>query len=203
MHKFKKSSRLILFSAIVFVFFNFISLGQAQSNKSEPLDVWAKFVASGWMGDGESGTKYIQLFEACKENPHSVPICIKIVYKPGPKGWGGIYWQNKADNWGSFKGQDFSRAGYKKITFWARGKMGGEVVEFKAGGINAPGKSYRDSFEVSLGKVTLENTWKQYTLDLEGQDLSSVIGGFCWVVAASANPGGVTFYIDDIYYMVK
>ncbi|MCU0288157.1 MAG: hypothetical protein MUF15_17400 [Acidobacteria bacterium] len=201
MHKFKKLSRLILFSAIVFVFFNFISLGIAQSHKSEPLNVWAKFVASGWMGDGESGTKYIQLFEACKENPHSVPICIKIVYKPGPKGWGGIYWQNKADNWGSFKGYDLSSAGYKKITFWARGENGGEVVEFKAGGINAPGKQYRDSFEVSMGKVVLEKTWKQYTIDLKGQDLSSVIGGFCWVASKNAvSSGQLIFYLDDIYY---
>ncbi len=200
MSKLKKPSRLILFSAIVFVFFNLISLGQAQTKKSEPLDVWAKFVASGWMGDGELGTKYIQLFEACKENPHSVPICIKIVYKPGPKGWGGIYWQNKADNWGDFKGEDFSRARYKKITFWARGEKGGEVVEFKAGGINAPGKKYRDSFEVILGKVVLESNWRRYTLNLEGKDLSSVIGGFCWVASGSSNPDGLTFYLDDIYY---
>jgi hypothetical protein len=162
--------------------------------------VWAKFVASGYMGDGQQESQYIQLSEACTENPYSKPLCIKIAYKPGSIGWGGFYWQNKADNWGEFKGMELSKAGYKKLTFWARGKNGTEVVEFKARGINAPGKRFKDSFEVSSGKVILGTTWKQYTLNLAGADLSCVIGGFCWVASARANPNGLTFYLDDIYY---
>jgi hypothetical protein len=216
MNKLKSGAMLIVFTVTVLILFNFISscknqdgeqMNQEKEKKSqvieqkrEPFDIWGKFVASGWMGDGEKGTKYVQLFEAWRDNPHSAPICIKIVYRPGPTGWAGIYWQNKPNNWGDFRGEDFSRAGYKKLTFCARGENGGEIVEFKAGGINAPGKDYRDSFEVSLGKVILEKTWKQYTMNLEAEDLSSVIGGFCWVASRSANPDGLTFYIDDVYY---
>ncbi|MCK5056365.1 MAG: hypothetical protein KAT34_06910 [Candidatus Aminicenantes bacterium] len=174
--------------------------GKTNGQKSQPFDVASRFSASGWMGDGESGTKYVQLIKACKINPYSTPYCIKITYTPGPKKWAGIYWQNKPNNWGDFRGEDFSRAGYKKLTFWARGENGGEVVEFKAGGINAPGKNHRDSFEVSSGKVVLERTWEQYTLNLESEDLSCVIGGFCWVASRAANPDGLTFYLDDIYY---
>ena len=162
------------------------------------FDVAKFFTASGWMG----GTKFIQLFEGWRENPHSKPVCIKVVYTPGREGegWGGIYWQNKPDNWGDMPGEDFSRKGYRIITFWARGERGIEIVEFKAGGIKPEGKKYSDSFEVSTGKVYLEKDWKKYTIDLEGTNLSSVIGGFCWVASHSANPNGLTFYVDDIQF---
>jgi hypothetical protein len=152
------------------------------------------------MGDGEQGTKYITLLEGCKESPHSKPTCIKVSYKPGPKGWGGIYWQNKPDNWGDQPGDSLGQGGFKKLTFWARGRRGEEILEFKAGGIHAPGKPYKDSFEVGIRKVTLESKWKQYTINLEGKNLASVIGGFCWVANQSANPNGLTFYLDDILY---
>ncbi|MGD2087153.1 MAG: hypothetical protein PVH61_13300 [Candidatus Aminicenantes bacterium] len=172
-----------------------------KEKKKEPLDIWARFTASGYMGDGqEYGERSIQLHLASQENPHSAPICIRITYVPMTVGWGGVYWQNQADNWGDLPGNNFQKKGYKKLTFWARGENGREVVEFKTGGINAPGKPYRDSFEASTGNVVLDTTWKQYTIDLEEQDLSSVIGGFCWVASRAANPNGLTFYLDDIYY---
>lgn len=172
-----------------------------QSASQQPkFDIAAQFTASGYMGDGEQGTRFIQLMEAWRDRPHSAPSCIKVVYSPGPNGWGGMYWQNKPDNWGDKPGENFSPAGYKKLTFWARGEKGTEVIEFKAGGINAPGKQYRDSFDISTGKIQLDKEWTQYTLDLERRDLSSVIGGFCWVAARTANPADVAFYLDDINY---
>jgi hypothetical protein len=173
---------------------------QPSQAQGQSFDIASRFVASGFMGDGEQGKKYIQLNEAWKENPHSAPSCIKAVYSPGPNGWGGVYWQNKPDNWGDQSGENFSQAGYRKLTFWARGQNGGEVVEFKAGDIKKAGKPYKDSFEASLGKVTLEKDWKQYTMNLTNKDLSSVIGGFCWVAAQNANPKGITFYLDDILF---
>lgn len=174
--------------------------GGEKAQTPKPFDILSIFFATGWMGDGEQGTRYVELFEAWRENTLSAPICIKIVYLPGPKGWAGIYWQYKPDNWGDKPGINLKKYGYTKITFWARGEKGDEIVEFRAGGINAPGKKYRDSFEVTLGKVVLEKTWKQYIIDLEDEDLSSVIGGFCWVASGTANPNGLTFYLDDIYY---
>lgn len=174
--------------------------GTSHQQESNHFDIGAKFYASGWMGDGEYGTRYIQLIEGWKENPHSPPICIKIVYTPGPNGWGGIYWQNKPDNWGDKPGENLRSVGYSKLTFWARGEEGGEIVEFKTGGIAVSGKEHKDSFEVEMGKIILENKWEKYTIDLEGQDLSSVIGGFCWVANRSGNPNGLTFYLDDIHF---
>ena len=75
-----------------------------------------------------------------------------------------------------------------------------EVVEFKAGGIDAPRTEHKDSFVATTSGVTLGKEWKQYTLNLASQDLTSVIGGFCWIAWGHANPDGLTFYLDDIRY---
>ncbi len=166
----------------------------------EPYSIWANFVASGWMGDGEQGDKYVQLQEACEDKARSDSLCLKIVYTPGPVGWAGVYWQNEPDNWGNVAGKNFLKTGYTKITFWARGENGREVVEFKAGGINSPGKKYKDSFMVTSGKIILKKVWNKYTLDLTNNNLVSVIGGFCWVVSRSGNPNGLTFYLDDMQF---
>ena len=168
--------------------------------EGKKLDVAKFYTASGWMGDGEKGTKFVQFNEACKERPQSKPTCTKITYALGPKGWAGIYWLNKPDNWGDKPGDDLSKEGYSRITFWARGEKGGEVVEFKAGGISDDKKQHKDSFEVSTGKVPLEKDWKRYEIKLDGKNLSSVIGVFCWVASGASNPEGLTFYLDDIQY---
>jgi hypothetical protein len=183
------------------------SIVQAQQNPQSPktaqpsFDIGAKFTASGWMGGGKEGKqemKHIQLVEGWDKNPHSPPKCVKVVYKPGENGWAGVYWQNKPDNWGKKPGENFETTGYQKLTFWARGETGTEVVEFKSGGI--AGEKFQDSFEVSTGKITLGTEWQQYTIDLTDQKLSSVIGGFVWVATKSANPEGLTFYLDDIFF---
>lgn len=195
--------RIYLFFICILSFFSmtiFTYAGPTNKEGLEFTDVTTKFIASGWMGDGEYGTKYITFIEAWDKNPRSDPTCIKIVYTPGPRRWAGIYWQNKPDNWGDATGENFEAIGYRKLTFWARGEVGGEIVEFKAGGIRAPSKEYIDSFEVSTGKVVLEKNWKQFEINLKEKNLSSVIGGFCWVASRSANPNGLTFYIDDVRY---
>lgn len=198
----KRGRKFVIFYVILLTLS--VTLAPSQCEKKEkkpqPFDVLAKFYPSGWMGDGEKETQYIQFFDGWKQDFYSAPVCVKVTYSPSPKGWAGIYWQNKPDNWGDKPGKNFKKYGYSKITFRAKGEKGGEIIEFKAGGIDAPGKKFKDSFEASIGRVNLEKEWKQYTIDLEDEDLSSVIGGFCWVASKSANPDGVTFYIDDVYY---
>ncbi len=164
-------------------------------------DVLARFTPSGWMGDAQQGQMYLQFEEASNENPHSGPSCVKVVYaKPGPLRWAGVYWLHPPENWGDIPGVNLQAEGYAKLTLWARGRSGGEVVEFKAGGIRNPGKPYQDSFSATTGNVTLSDQWQRFAIDLRGADLSSVIGGFCWVASASSNPNGLTFYIDDVHF---
>ncbi|MDP3297127.1 MAG: hypothetical protein Q8N09_05975 [Thermodesulfovibrionia bacterium] len=166
-----------------------------------PFDMTLFFYPSGWMGDGEYGTRYIQLntaFKECNRTGDTDGLCIKISYQPNKKGWAGIYWQYPDSNWGDQRGRRIM--GDRRIIFWAKGERGGEVVEFKAGGINAPNKPYRDSFEVFRGRIVLTGEWRRYEISLSGQDLSNVIGAFAWVASRDTNPGGVTFYLDDIRY---
>jgi hypothetical protein len=202
MNRLTRERKPIIFCMILFLLGAGLSFAQGvqKAQNPQPFDVLSMFIPSGWMGDGEQGTIYIKFFKKYTQEYHSKPDCVKITYTPGPTGWAGIYWQNQPNNWGDKPGTNFQKKGYKRITFWAKGENGSEIVEFKAGGIEASGKRYKDSFEVSTGKITLEKKWKQYTLDLEGEDLSSVIGGFCWVASNSSNPDGLTFYIDDVYY---
>ncbi len=178
-----------------------VAFSQIESVEKYKLSIQDFFKASGWMGDGEYGRKYIEFEGTYEKESHSQPSCIKIKYTFGPKRWAGIYWQNKADNWGDRLGNDYSKKGFTKVTFWARGETGKEVVEFKAGEIYNKTNKYHDSFGSTIGRVTLSKEWKEYIIDLEGADLSSVIGGFCWVASSDYNSqDNLVFYIDDIIY---
>lgn len=126
------------------------------------------------------------------------------IYTDNKNNWAGIYWQYPENNWGDNTGYDLT--GATKLTFWARGQKGGEKIEFKVGGVNCPpyydsGKSYQDTCgSITTGVITLEDTWQQYEIELADQDLSCIIGGFCWVANNNQNPNGCTFFLDDITY---
>jgi hypothetical protein len=154
------------------------------------------FIPSGWMGD----YKDIQFNDASTENPHSGDTCIKITYSPRStqgSGWAGMYWQTPANNWGDKPG-GFDLTGKRRLTFWARGEKGGELIdEFKMGGI---GGQYGDSDSVSTGSIALSKEWRKYTVGLANRDLHHIIGGFCWSANRDSNPDGLTFYLDDIRY---
>lgn len=154
------------------------------------------FVPSGWMGD--SGD--IKLNDSYMDKPYSGTSCLQFVYsakKSQNQGWVGVFWQNPANNWGSKKG-GFDLTGMTKITFWARGDKGGEIIQkFVMGGIKG---TYPDSSSVESGQIELTDTWKQYTINLVGKDLSYISGGFGWVASADLNPEGATFYLDDIVF---
>jgi exo-beta-1,3-glucanase (GH17 family) len=157
------------------------------------------FFPTGWMGDLED----IAVDTQCNEIPYSGESCVEISYSPeGPNGWAGIYWQYPLNNWGDYPGYNIS--GATRLTFWARGQKGGERAEFKVSGIEKEGKPYQDSAgPVSLGVVELTNQWKEYSIDLKGQDLSVVIGGFCWVTNTHQNPQGCVIYVDEIQFESK
>lgn len=153
------------------------------------------FYPSGWMGDGDKGSKHIELNDQWRDDCHSIP-CVRATYHPGNKGWAGVYWQYPDGNWGEKPGRKIENA--KKVIFWARGQNGGELVTFKVGGIH--GKKNEDSFEKVVGPIALESVWKQYEIDLSDADTSSTIGGFAWIATANGNPNGLTFYLDDICF---
>jgi hypothetical protein len=173
----------------------------ASQPSREPHDVeQTGFIPSGWMGDGAQGTKYVQVIHHSQDKPHSEPYAQKWTYQPGSLGWAAIAWQFPENNWGDRNGKDLRNRGFTRVTVWARGLKGGEIIQFKAGGHTAPAKPYQASFDVAGEFIKLTSEWKQYTLNIEGQNLTNVISAFAWAIRKEDNPNGATFYLDDIQY---
>jgi len=157
------------------------------------------YFSSGWMPS--TAGKDLKTDNNWKNYPFSGDTCIRTGYEnnSGTR-WAGVYWQNPANNWGTIVNSGFDLQGATKLTFWARGDKGDELItEFKMGGL-ASGE-YFDSDSASLSQVQLTKEWKQYEIDLRGKDLSYVIGGFCWSTSIDVNdPEGIVFYLDEIKY---
>jgi hypothetical protein len=173
------------------------------------------FVPSGWMGD----TGDILFDDEYADSACSGTTAIRVVYSAQGQGpsnscsygppcwWAGVYWQQPEGNWGTVPNAGFDLRSYNRLTFCAKGQVGGEQIEFGVGGIGRnppPGCSPIESNPDSACKVsrwiTLTNAWQEYTLDLSSADLSYVIGGFLWATSRARNPGGAVFYLDDIRY---
>jgi len=153
------------------------------------------YAPSGWMGD----TGDLK-FEEVNDPSKAGSSMEKIIYTAkGSKGagWAGVYWQNPNNNWGSRAG-GFNLSQFKKLTFQAKGAIGGEKIsDFKMGGIQG---DFGDTDTASSGPVELTKDWKTYTIDLTGKDLSRIIGGFCFSANRDDNPTGFTMYLNDIRY---
>lgn len=152
----------------------------------EPPYIW-----SGWMGD----TAALTIDPKCTTDPHTGKTCMKCQYRGGDQ-FVAVAWQSPPNDWGNLPG-GFNLKGASKLTFWARGQDGGEVVGFKFGILGSDAK-YHDSDHAELPEVSLTKNWKQYSIDLTGKDLSCIKTGFVWAMAAHPTP--VTFYLDDIQY---
>jgi len=154
------------------------------------------YAPSGYMGDSD-----LTMSGAYTATPSGGQgPCVRVYFKAeGAKGWSGIYWQDPANNWGDVSGNaGYDLRGAEKLTFWARGENGGERIhEFRVGGIVG---QYPDSDVASLTNVRLSRKWKKYALDLRKKDLRHIIGGYGFIVLKAENPGGMTFYLDDIMF---
>ena len=196
----KRFLGLITFAALVFTT---MALQAQNVEFFEPFNVYTDknargnhYSPSGWMGDYSD----IAFTDAWKEEPHSGISCIKVTYKPNASQgarWTGMYWQNPPNNWGEKKG-GYDLTGAKKLTFWARGEKGGErIEEVKIGGLSG---TYPDSDIAAAGPIILTKDWQEYSINLDGKDLSYISGGFVWASNLDVNPNGCTFYLDDIKY---
>ena len=147
----------------------------------------------------------------CERHTHSGETAIRVTYKPDtsiPKtlGWAGAYWLYPEKNWETVEtGKNLMEA--QTISLWARGAMGGEVVEFVTGGIcgKYDGKApppCKDSIQpkLSTNQIRLTTEWQQYTLDLSNVDRSNIVGAFGLAVSSVYNSQGAVFYLDDIVF---
>jgi hypothetical protein len=130
---------------------------------------------------------------------HSAPDAWKIDFeKTGD--FAGVCWKNKLGNEGEAPGDDLSKARYRRLSFWAKGAAGGEVVEFRAGGLGNMKTRYRDSFDVTAGKIRLTPNWSEYAIYVNDVDLSSVMTPFCALFHREDNAAQTVIYLDDIQY---
>ena len=162
-----------------------------------PLAVYSEaaepsgYIPSGWMGD----IKAIQLDPAWTDRPQSGKTCLRCKFNAN-KGWGGVAWQNPPNDWGDRAGgYDLTRA--KKLTFFARGEQGGEIVSFEFGVI-PHNKKFPDTGKGRLEKVVLGKEWQRYEIPITNQDLTRIKTGFVWTVASRDQP--VVFYLDNILW---
>jgi len=156
------------------------------------------FAPSGWMGDWPD----LEFFECERTNPYSGEVSVRITYDPqGSNGWAGIYWQEPDGNWGNIDGVGYDLDRATELRFHVRGEQGGERIRFLMGGIwgEHPDSQYP---ALTTGEVILTDTWKAHSIDLRGRDLSRVIGGFGFATDRCLNPGPITFYLDDIHYVL-
>lgn len=160
-----------------------------------PLPVDSVYFPTGWMGDGQHGDEYMTLKRLVADDDDGAAW--EISAKRGKEGWHGIYWQYPENNWGALPGRDLT--GARGLQFECKGSKGGEIVQFKSGGIRD--LENKDSFEVSLGYKKLSQNWEKYTIDLSKSDLSNVIGAFAWS-ASSADNGGdeYKFFIRNLEF---
>jgi hypothetical protein len=163
-------------------------------------------------------------------NPHSGATAIRCSYSPRSNDFGGFYFMNgilvdraPVPYFGgpvvpgtsvavtNSTGLDLSDA--SALSFWARGQMGGEKVEFFFGGVgrdavtgkpltNTPFPDSTARFP-KVGKIyKLTTNWQKFTINLSRLNRTNIMGGFGWVASATNNPTGVVFFLDDIQFQM-
>jgi hypothetical protein len=178
---------------------------------------WTKF---------EDGNANANVNGSFTGNPHSGATSIQCSFSETPGHlFGGFVFQNGTlsgtnptpqPNFGTEPNAGIDLNGATALTFWARGKQGGEVVDFFMGGVGRNPQTGNvnnpctptfsgpcpnpDSTPARHLKPTLTNQWQQFRIDLTNVPLNSVLGGFGWGVDGPSNPGGAEFYLDDIQY---
>ncbi|MCA9409091.1 MAG: hypothetical protein H6755_02340 [Candidatus Omnitrophica bacterium] len=155
------------------------------------------FNPSGFMGSVGCIKYNDRWTDGCQDGKTCIRIDFDIQCAREDQQWAGIYWLNPPNNWGDRKG-GYNLAGAQKLTFWARGEVGGEMIqEFTIGGIKG---DYPDTDKVVIGPVILTEDWREYTIDLRGKDLSYISGGFSWSTDVDVNPESCAFYLDEIRF---
>ncbi len=176
-------------------------LNEVMDQYHNSFDVYSDFLSggnhgspSGWMGY----TGILQVDPNWRVNCFNGLSCFKNVWETTAPSWVGIRWLHPDSNWANTPNAGFDLSGAEKLTFWARGEAGGELVEFVVGGVDG---AYPDSLmpAASTGSISLTNEWAHYEIPLnrEGIDLSHIISPFGWTVQNDP-----IFYIDDVKFEI-
>ena len=162
-----------------------------------PLDIQYYFKSWEKVGDAEISSSYLKIDDQFVDPDQYCEECTRIEYNPGPLGIAGLAY--KADT-----GIDLKQA--NKVSFYARGEVGGEKVEFKAAGKNLlSSQTSSDSFKnqkfaVTTQDVILSKEWQKYEIDLSGADLTEITHPFGFEITKGKTAGKIVFYLMYIIY---
>ena len=153
------------------------------------------------------------------KKPYSGTSCIRCEQTSRKKDWGGWMflngylkeWDRKPKpNDGNKGGAGLNLTGANALRFYARGKKGGEFVEFFPCGFGYDKTNKKtvanpdSSMRKSTGQVTLTRDWKEYIIPLKGANLNYVVCGFGYEVDGKTNgKKDVVFYLDEIRFTGK
>ena len=144
---------------------------------------------SGIMGSTES----VRISSNSTDHPKFGKHCFHFAYQ-NPADWAGVVWQHPANDWGDLPG-GHDLTGAKKLTFWAKGKSGGEQIKFGFG-LLGQDKKFSDSGKGEI-EVELTTEWVEYAIECAG-DLSQIKSGFYWSLAGQGKP--VEFFLDRVRF---
>jgi hypothetical protein len=146
----------------------------------------------GQIGDACSADKDSYGVTVGRSSANAKGACWKVVFVPYPKtvqpgstagttkigggpgyGWAGAFWQYPKNNWGTVGGGYPIPPGANRVSFWARGKDGGEKVRFFSGeGLNIPCSDYVATANTNTTFPTVP-AWTHYTVDITMLDYST------------------------------
>jgi hypothetical protein len=170
-----------------------------------PYVVDSDFLPSGYEGDIADITEAAdKTCGGARSSATAKGNCYTWTYAaptPAVAGYAAVLWQYPVNNFGTVAtvpGYPIP-PGATKVSFWAKGKVGGEKVSFAVGQIPATAKC-SDAIIVPLALETLTAAWVNYTIALPAQSYATgEITGFVWDAAAQ---GAINFYLDDIEWQM-
>lgn len=143
-----------------------------------PVDVKESFKKIERTGDAKNTPSRFQIDSDFVDPDNHCEFCYRIQYTPGAQGQGGVLFETD---------KPLNLKDAKRVTFWARGELGGEKVQVSAAG-------------VASGDLTLPQTWKKYEIDLSGADLASVTHGFGLKINKGNDGSDKVIYLKYVTY---
>ena len=190
---FEKASFIVFLVLLFLLFYHHVS--QAVEDFYVFKDygsVMNHFLTIGKLGDHDS--------IYCRENLNNPSpedgSSLEVIYDP--RGYETHY--SSTISWIVSKGEGenkYDLNGAKRLFFYARGKNGGEIVQFDLGQISIDSDMFNAA---SSGLVVLSDKWGQYSINLEGLNLSKAKVGFSVLLNRYNNPDGAVIYLDEVRY---
>lgn len=168
-------------------------LGELKAPPGLPLAVYRDGAAETFWPSAVMGrTDKVKYNLSSVADPYEGEFCFEWRVSPGDS-WAAIGWVEPANDWGALPG-GYDLTGAKRLNFSARGAIGGEQATVGIGVIREG--DYADTMHERM-PIRLTTDWQQFSIPLDGVDLSTVRGGF--VIESRLLGEEQVLYFDDVH----